>query len=324
MIHAIHVRNVNQAFVEGLWWLKVNGIEEDSRNGRVLVCPDPVVTQYLHPEQRVLFDPVRNCNPFFHLFESVWMLAGSRYANPLVRFNARMADFAELDDTIRGAYGHRWLHHFAVNQLQRIIGELRSNPGSRQAVLAMWDPIADLGARVRDKPCNTHCYFRVLNGMLNMTVCCRSNDVIWGAYGANVVHFSILQQFIADALRIPMGTMTQFSNNFHIYKGVPRYEQMMTCPRLESDPYLTKVQALPHIVEPDEDPWLFLAECRMVVAGAHTQVTNRWLRNLVIPMIYLWEGRRHGVFTALEAMPECDWKLAFIEWLERREAAKHG
>ena len=32
---------------------------------------------------------------------------------------------------------------------------------------------------------------------LCMTVCNRSNDMLWGAYGANVVHMSMLQEFVA-------------------------------------------------------------------------------------------------------------------------------
>ena len=46
-------------------------------------------------------------------------------------------------------------------------------------------------------PCNTAIYFKVREGKLNMTVSNRSNDVIWGTFGANVVHMSILQEYVA-------------------------------------------------------------------------------------------------------------------------------
>jgi hypothetical protein len=49
---------------------------QGSRAGDVLVAPHPVMSVTSIPTERVLFDPARDANPFFHLFESLWMLAG--------------------------------------------------------------------------------------------------------------------------------------------------------------------------------------------------------------------------------------------------------
>lgn len=52
---------------------------------------------------------------------------------------------------------------------------------------------------------------------LNMTVFNRSNDLIWGALGANVVHFSFLQEYVANCLGLEVGVYNQVSNNLHVY-----------------------------------------------------------------------------------------------------------
>ena len=47
---------------------------------------------------------------------------------------------------------------------------------------------------------------KIKNGRLQMTVHCRSNDIIWGTYGANAVHFSILQEYVAARIGVDLGT----------------------------------------------------------------------------------------------------------------------
>lgn len=314
-MRVITSRNVNDAFVDGRWWLKTAGRHETTRAGEVLVAPGPVVTVYKQPWERILFDPVRDCNPFFHLFETIWMFAGQTNVRPLMMYNKRMTDFAEANGELHGAYGHRWRQGFGFDQLARIVGMLRDEPSTRRAVLTMWSAHGDLGAKKRDLPCNTHCYFAMREGALSMTVCCRSNDMVWGAYGANAVHFSMLHEFICNATGLPMGEMYQFSNNFHIYKEVPKYEEMMSYPFIETNPY-GGLKVYPGIVGMRN--WqTFLEECEklMYSSYASSNVTNPFLCDIVLPMIHLWETRD---MACLKDMPECDWKVAFQQWMERR------
>ena len=66
----IDATNVNQAYEKGVAYLIDEGVKEDSRNGPVVVAPGPVLTRYTHPTQRVLFSPLRDANPFFHIMEA--------------------------------------------------------------------------------------------------------------------------------------------------------------------------------------------------------------------------------------------------------------
>lgn len=233
----IHSWSPNHALYEGIHHLRFHGITEQSRNGPVIVSADPVMTIHHNPRARVLNGVTRDANPFFHLFEALWMLAGRNDLAFPATFVKRFADYSDDGATLHGAYGHRWRRWFGYDQLETIISELTANPSTRRAVLSMWDggfedttgaePLnfrkSDLRVGIeggKDVPCNTHIYFDTLRGALNMTIMCRSNDVIWGAYGANIVHFSVLHEYVALRTGLQLGQMRQYSNNFHIYSAV--------------------------------------------------------------------------------------------------------
>lgn len=55
--------------------------------------------------------------------------------------------------------------------------------------------------------------------VLDMTVTNRSNDLVWGMLGANYVHFTILQEYMATRLGVEVGRYYHMSNNLHVYTG---------------------------------------------------------------------------------------------------------
>lgn len=212
--------NANDALAAGLDHLLIDGAYEPSRNGRVLVSRTPVTTITHRPRERVLFSALRDANPFFHVMEAVWMLCGRDDVALPAKYAKQLELYSDDGNTLNGAYGARWRSHFGFDQLEDIIRELQENPSSRRCVLSMWDGNEDLQSAAngsKDVPCNTHIYFRVAPHGLDMTVCCRSNDAVWGAHGANVVHFSFLLEYVANCIGVRVGRMYQVSNNYHIY-----------------------------------------------------------------------------------------------------------
>lgn len=312
----IAARNVNDAIVTAGWYMQMEASQENSRNGLVIVAPGPVITEYSNPRERILFAPWRDANPVFHLMECIWMMAGENHVGWLEQFNSRMGQYAEPSGVIHGAYGYRWAHHFGFDQLLHIAQILRDDPTSRQAVLQMWSAEHDLGAKVKDKPCNTHVYFDARGGVLNMTVCCRSNDMIWGAYGANVVHFSFLQECLAHELDIPVGTYWQVSNNFHIYVDNPAYSVVMGGPPELGDPYIYQGVLPANVCDlPLVD---YRYACGRFVAGVGTN--SAFLENVARPLMNAYLSRRAGKSDGRLHNHSCDWFLAYDQWLDRRMA----
>jgi thymidylate synthase len=218
-MHVIESDYVDQALCKGLQTLDEYGEWQSSRAGEVLVAPWPVGTVNRKPMNRVSFSLLRDANPFFHLMEALWMLAGRNDATWLDQFVGDFSKrFAEEDGHMHGAYGFRWRSHFELegggdwpDQLEKAISLLTANPGDRQVVITMWDPVADLGTIAKDRPCNTHVYLRVRQDtqvvnrtteqdkkdrsiritvsshVLDLTVCCRSNDAVWGCLSGDTL-----------------------------------------------------------------------------------------------------------------------------------------
>jgi len=351
-MHVIECDNVNTALHHGLIYLADHGIKEPSRNGPVLVAPGPVTTVYHKPWQRVLFSPLRDANPFFHLMEALWMLAGRNDLEFPRYFNSNFGSYSDDGVVVHGAYGHRWREWFGYDQLTEIVTELQRNPSSRRCVLAMWDGTecddpdgyvprrkSDLKiafADGKDVPCNTHAYFDCRGGKLNMTVCCRSNDIWWGAYGANAVHFSILQEYVADRIGVPMGLYYQVSNNFHLYTSVVPEERLREYANdalhynYYSDSPLFRLQCadfqpLQWVQMGHQENWTQWHVNRFIeTRGRETH--NFFLETIAGPMYAAYILRKEKAGTGMEhilRMPaNNDWHIACKEWINRRNQKK--
>ena len=308
-METIVVRNVNEAYLQGRKLLRDNGQLNAQRRGEMVrELPYPVTTIYQNPRERVLFCPGRRANPFFHLMEAIWMLAGRDDVEWISKYNKRMKEYSDDGIAFNAPYGHRW--HY---QLYRAVDQLKADPYTRHASI-MIGHSRDFVMKTKDVPCNLVVSFNYTRGRLNMTVFCRSNDAIWGAYGANVVHFSILHEVVAHFSGLPMGWYAQISNNFHEYVDVADKHIIRTFP----DPYIknfVKVQAIPDGTELDE----FIDEC-IAFCGGSLDFDNEFLHEVAVPMRAAWDyyrgGDMHKARNSLESMPlTSDWSLAALQWM---------
>ena len=355
-MHVIRSRNVNGLFVEGLQHLASVGEHGDSRAGRVVTAPWPVMSVYESPQERVLLDSRRDANPFFHLMEGLWMLAGRDDAafldNYVKDFGSRFAE----NGIVHGAYGKRWRTSLGFDQLDEIVCRLRADPTDRQCVLQMWDASDqtnqclecgwkgsdDLIGSWKDRPCNTHCYFRIREmatalvqdyakvqsgPVLDMTICCRSNDIVWGAYGANAVHMSMLMEYVAGRVGVGVGTMYQLSNNYHGY--VDMLDKIGDPDGLDgSDPYEDGVVRSVAMADDweswDDDLTQFMAWHENIgVDALHSaSFKNKWFMDVAAPIAatnWLWKRKQHeDAMQQVRKIAAPDWRTACQEWLNRR------
>lgn len=311
-------QDINAAYAE-MQLVKEQFTEwEDTRNGRALVFPYPVLFHSPTPQRRVLFCPKRDANPFFHYLEAIWMLSGSENVKFPARFAKNIAQYSDDKITLHGAYGYRWRYAFERDQIDAVIHGLLSNPLSRRLVISMWDPVLDLEVDSKDLPCNTQLYFRVVKGDLNMTVLNRSNDMVWGMLGANFVHMGILHEYIAEAAGLRIGSMFQFSNNLHVYEGwggddkygeeSKWYQKNPTINRWLFGPTnFDWAEAGEFVEDPDDErSW----QCRILRDNAH-------------PMVLAHNAYKNGdpnlAIHLCDRIHDDDWRFACQEWLTRRK-----
>lgn len=359
-MHVITARNVNDAYRAGMRLIAEQGILLPSRNGPVRRVTDPVTTKYTRPTERVLFDIQRDANPFFHLFEALWMLSGANDVRTLDYVLQSFREFSDDGRTFHGAYGYRWRHWPSptttydeeIDQLAYAIDMLKRDASTRRVVIGMWDPRRDLAAASKDLPCNDIIKVAIVNGALDIQVFNRSNDIIYGCYGANAVHMSVLQEYLAGMIDVPVGRYFQISGDFHAYTESPyRWDAYWPLAADNEDP-LDEQWVNPYrVFEPNArhmttnplvtNPETFDAELhrfvgamrekRSVMALDPQMFENTFFGNVAIPMHwafehYLAKDLQHAIITLENfrsfGAHDNDWLLAGQGWIETRLARR--
>jgi thymidylate synthase len=334
----LKIRNPHQGIPELLDRIDHIGVVRDSRDGPVIMFPEPTTVVYEKPMERVVFWAERDTNPFFNLIEALWMMAARRDVKFVEQFVKRMKNYSDDGKNFHAAYGHRWRKNFGKDQLTEIIKNLSANKNCRRQMLGIWDVRKDLGHEGVDLPCNVGATFQIdHDGKLNMVVHNRSNDALLGCLNTNAVHFSILQEYIAVGAEAPIGRYWQVSSNLHIYiRDFEKYKCLAIhadCPyrTISRDPYVadnvlnseSEVVITP-VVDTDIKTWeedLHMWMKNPSKVGLRGQFFLRTATPMIMAHKAYKKGDLKGAIEIIESqMPErSDWKKASKEWLERKK-----
>lgn len=316
--------NVNDVYTSAIITIKdfVNRdllIPSCPRGERRLQFPAPVMSQYYNPQERVLFDPIRDCNPYFHFMESLWILGGRNDVAWLKQWLPSIDKYSDDGRIFHGAYGYRLRSN---QQMSRVITRLIEEQDTTRAVLQIYNEEFDAGYTGVDMPCNTTIFLGIQESKLNLTVCNRSNDMIWGAYGANVVQFSMLQEYIANKVGCGIGWYVQMSNNAHVYPDNPATQRVLQSQlQLDINPYayLELPAVKPYPLGAQELTWDI--DLTTFLYGTGKLVTP-FFNDVVQPFsdshkLYRLKKYDEAIKTA-EKIAATDWQMACIQWLSRR------
>ena len=329
----INATNIRDALPLAVKYVTRFGEKEKTRNGDALVSPKPVTIRYRYPKRHVLVNVVRDANPFFHLMEAIWMLAGRDDGAFLDNYIKDYSKKFGVNGRIMDSYGYRWRCRLGYDQLQEITEQLQKDPTTRQAVLQMWND--DLIAE-HTKPCNLVATFRIRNRKLDMTVFNRSNDLIWGCCGANAVHFPLLQEYMASMIGVQMGEYWQVTTNLHLYQA--HVEMLQARNNLDKDLYValrnfgTYEDTIPLIKYPEsfdnelEETMQMIEDINQDKEIFDGNLSQPFLRDVVLPMA---QAHRHyknrtmaEAFVTMETVIAADWRRAGTEWIKRRTSVR--
>ena len=335
--------NVNNAFTDMVRAFLPNNhnsplrdliVTRPSRNGLVYQVTIPVTVAYKNPCQRVLFNQARDANPFFHLYEAMWMLAGRSDVKPLSYYTGQIMQFSDDGKYLNGAYGFRWRQASVpwgrvgrMDQLGVLIEHLKARPDSRRAVLSMWNVVDDLSKidSSRDVCCNLCVMFMINNNRLDMTVANRSNDMILGMFGANLVHFSFLQEYMASSIGVPVGIYYQFSNNLHVYEA--NYHPDVWLSDKTPSSYDGANNFVPLFIQ-STDRSTFDLECVDFTTRHSADSMAGWyrtpfLRDVAQPMCIAFHFYKRKDFASAlsvaSTVQASDWRQAAVQWITKRK-----
>ena len=145
-----------------------------------------------------------------------WYLSGNRKISKLGEIYGKVPEIwkrmADEDGEVNSNYGWQWNR---MNQIGKVVAQLRVDPNTRQAAISIYDNKEHLDY-MYDTPCTYAIQFTILHDRLDMCVTMRSND-LWYGFCNDQYCFSRLQKMISDQLKIEPGVYYHFVHNMHLY-----------------------------------------------------------------------------------------------------------
>lgn len=152
---------------------------------------------------------------FSAIGELLWYLAKSDDLAFISYYLEQYLGESEDGATVYGAYGPRLYGLRGNNQVDHVLELLAQNPGSRRAVIQLFDA-ADIRERHKEIPCTCTLQFMVRDGQLELATTMRSNDAFKGL-PHDVFSFTMIQEIVARILGLEPGVYSHFVGSLHLY-----------------------------------------------------------------------------------------------------------
>jgi thymidylate synthase len=146
--------------------------------------------------------------------EFLWYISASNRLDLIRYYISRYDQWAEADGTVWGAYGPR-IFGGERSQYEIVRQILVDRQTSRQAVIQLFDQ-RDIQEQRKDTPCTCTMQFLVRDGLLNLVVHMRSNDIYKGL-PHDVFAFTMIQEILARDLGVALGSYKHMVGSFHLY-----------------------------------------------------------------------------------------------------------
>ena len=123
----------------------------------------------------------------------------------------------EITKKLGPIYGVQWRNWGGIDQIEKLLDDLRSDPGGRRHILSAWN--VEQIASMALPPCHVMSQFHVSeNGRLSCQMYQRSADMFLGV-PFNIASYALLQSILANILDLIPGDFVHVFGDAHIYKN---------------------------------------------------------------------------------------------------------
>lgn len=164
-----------------------------------------------NPRDRIIFSKERKWDITYALGEFLWYICADNSVQTISYYAQSYDKFSDDGKTLYGAYGPR-----IKNGINSIISKLKNDSDTRQAVLLFWRE-KDMDQKTKDLPCTLTLQFFIRDNKLNLITSMRSND-IWLGSTNDIFCFTLLQEYISNALNIEIGFYQHITGSLHLYQ----------------------------------------------------------------------------------------------------------
>jgi len=156
------------------------------------------------------------------IYELLWFLRGDTNVRYLNEHGVTIWDeWADENGDLGRVYGAQWRdwrgeNGARVDQIDRIISELKTNPNSRRLIVSAWNA-AEI-EKMALPPCHVLFQFRVQDGELSCQLYQRSADLFLGV-PFNIASYSLLTLMVAQVCDLKPGEFVHTFGDLHLYRN---------------------------------------------------------------------------------------------------------
>jgi thymidylate synthase len=153
-------------------------------------------------------------------YELLWFLSGETNVAYLREHGVTIWDeWADADGELGPVYGKQWRRWETadgrvIDQMARVVEEIRKNPDSRRLVVSAWNP-GDI-PEMALAPCHCLFQFNVAQGRLSCQLYQRSADIFLGL-PFNIASYALLTHMVAQVSDLSPGDFVVTLGDAHLY-----------------------------------------------------------------------------------------------------------
>ena len=169
-------------------------------------------------------------------FELLWFIRGETNIRFLTDNGVTIwNEWADENGDLGRIYGAQWCdwrthEGRSINQLERLVADIRKNPDSRRLVVTAWNP-GEIGEMALP-PCHVMFQFYVQEGRLSCQLYQRSADLFLGV-PFNIASYALLTEMVAVVCDLAPAEFVHTFGDIHIYRNHLEqvHEQLDRSPR---------------------------------------------------------------------------------------------
>ncbi len=156
------------------------------------------------------------------IHELLWFLRGDTNIRYLTDNGVSIwNEWADADGNLGRVYGAQWTdwrtaNGASINQIDRVIEQIRTRPDSRRHIVTAWNPgeVDDMAL----PPCHALFQFFVQDGELSCQLYQRSADLFLGV-PFNIASYALLTMMVAQVTGFKPGTFVHTFGDLHLYSN---------------------------------------------------------------------------------------------------------
>ena len=185
------------------------------------------------------------------IYELLWFLHGETNVRYLNKHGVTIWDeWAGENGDLGRVYGAQWrdwrgANGIRVDQIDKVISEIKENPSSRRLIVSAWNP-AEIDEMALP-PCHVLFQFYVNEGELSCQLYQRSADLFLGV-PFNIASYSLLTMMIAQVCGLRAGDFVHTFGDLHLYQNhleqarEQLHRECRPLPRMQLNPAITRFE----------------------------------------------------------------------------------